>query len=48
VRELVLGRDAVRVVVTDGGSSKVPSCQPQDALRPGGRGLFLVESLSDS
>lgn len=46
--ELVLGRDAVRVVVTDGGSSKVPSVQPRDPIRPGGRGLYLVDSLSDS
>jgi anti-sigma regulatory factor (Ser/Thr protein kinase) len=44
--ELVLGRDAVRVVVTDGGSSSVPSLRPRHA-RPGGRGLYLVERLSD-
>jgi anti-sigma regulatory factor (Ser/Thr protein kinase) len=46
--ELVLGREAVRVVVTDGGSTKVPAVQPQALLGEGGRGLHLVESLSDT
>jgi anti-sigma regulatory factor (Ser/Thr protein kinase) len=46
--ELVLGRDAVRVVVTDGGSANVPAVQPPEPLGAGGRGLYLVESLSDS
>jgi anti-sigma regulatory factor (Ser/Thr protein kinase) len=44
--ELVLGRDAVRV--TDGGSANVPAVQPPEPLGAGGRGLYLVESLSDS
>ena len=47
VVELVIGIDAVRIVVTDGGSSTMPMIQPLDSSRPGGRGLFLVESLSD-
>jgi anti-sigma regulatory factor (Ser/Thr protein kinase) len=46
--ELILDRDAVRVVVTDGGSAKVPSVQQRDPLGDGGRGLYLVDSLSDS
>jgi anti-sigma regulatory factor (Ser/Thr protein kinase) len=46
--ELIVGRDAVRVVVTDGGSATVPAVQPRDPLGAGGRGLYLVESLSDS
>ena len=49
VLELVLGRDAVRVVVTDGGSAKVPSCLgTRPSTGTGGRGLYLVESMSDS
>ncbi len=47
VLELIIGLDAVRVVVTDGGSATVPMIQPLDSARPGGRGLFLVDSLSD-
>lgn len=47
VLELTIGLDAVRVEVTDGGSSTVPTIQPLDAVRPGGRGLFLVDRLSD-
>ncbi len=45
--ELVLGRDAVRVAVTDGGSITVPTVQSRRAA-PGGHGLYLVERLSDS
>ena len=47
VLELVIGLDDVRVVVTDGGSPTVPMIQPLDPRRPGGRGLFLVDTLSD-
>jgi anti-sigma regulatory factor (Ser/Thr protein kinase) len=47
VLELVIGLDDVRVVVTDGGSPSVPMIQPLDPTRPGGRGLFLVDTLSD-
>lgn len=47
VLELIIGLDAVRVEVTDGGSPTVPTIQPLDATRPGGRGLFLVDRLSD-
>ena len=47
VLELVVGLDEVRVVVTDGGSLTVPMIQPLDPTRPGGRGLFLVDTLSD-
>jgi anti-sigma regulatory factor (Ser/Thr protein kinase) len=47
VLELIIGADEVRVVVTDGGSLAVPMIQPQHPTRPGGRGLFLVDTLSD-
>ena len=47
VLELVIGIDEVRVVVIDGGSTTVPMIQPLDTTRPGGRGLFLVDTLSD-
>ena len=47
VLELVIGIDEVRVVVIDGGSTTVPMIQPFDTTRPGGRGLFLVDTLSD-
>ena len=45
--ELIIGLDDVRVVVTDGGSQTVPMIRPLDPARPGGRGLFLVDTLSD-
>jgi anti-sigma regulatory factor (Ser/Thr protein kinase) len=45
---LVLGPGAVRVMVTEAGSLKTVSVQPRDPLRIGGRGLLLVECLSDS
>jgi anti-sigma regulatory factor (Ser/Thr protein kinase) len=47
VLELIIGLDDVRVVVTDGGSTTVPMIRPLDPQRPGGRGLFLVDTLSD-
>ena len=47
VVELVIGLDDVRVAVTDGGSPNVPMVQPLDPTKPGGRGLFLVDTLSD-
>ena len=47
VLELIIGLDDVRVVVIDGGSATVPMIQPLDTTRPGGRGLFLVDTLSD-
>jgi anti-sigma regulatory factor (Ser/Thr protein kinase) len=47
VLELIIGLDDVRIVVTDGGSPTVPMIQPLDPTRPGGRGLFLVDTLSD-
>jgi len=47
VLELIIGLDDVRVVVTDGGSPTVPMMQAVDPARPGGRGLFLVDTLSD-
>jgi anti-sigma regulatory factor (Ser/Thr protein kinase) len=47
VLELIIGLDDVRIVVTDGGSPTVPMIQTLDATRPGGRGLFLVDTLSD-
>jgi anti-sigma regulatory factor (Ser/Thr protein kinase) len=47
VLELIIGLDDVRIVVTDGGSPSVPMIQALDHVRPGGRGLFLVDTLSD-
>jgi anti-sigma regulatory factor (Ser/Thr protein kinase) len=47
VLELIIGLDDVRVVVTDAGSPTIPMIQPLDPARPGGRGLFLVDTLSD-
>jgi anti-sigma regulatory factor (Ser/Thr protein kinase) len=47
VLELIIGLDDVRVAVTDGGSATMPMIQPLDPVRPGGRGLFLVDTLSD-
>jgi anti-sigma regulatory factor (Ser/Thr protein kinase) len=47
VLELVIGLDDVRIAVTDGGSLTVPTIQPVHPTRPGGRGLFLVDTLSD-
>jgi anti-sigma regulatory factor (Ser/Thr protein kinase) len=47
VLELIIGLDDVRIVVTDGGSPTAPMIQPMDPSRPGGRGLFLVDTLSD-
>jgi anti-sigma regulatory factor (Ser/Thr protein kinase) len=45
--ELILGRDTVRVAVTDGGSTTMPTVRPRRATA-GGHGLYLVERLSDS
>jgi anti-sigma regulatory factor (Ser/Thr protein kinase) len=47
VLELIIGLDEVRIRVTDGGSPTAPMIQPMDPARPGGRGLFLVDTLSD-
>jgi anti-sigma regulatory factor (Ser/Thr protein kinase) len=47
VLELIIGLDDVRIAVTDGGSPTVPMIQPLDPTQPGGRGLFLVDTLSD-
>jgi anti-sigma regulatory factor (Ser/Thr protein kinase) len=47
VLELIIGIDDVRVVVTDGGSPTIPMIRPLDPNRAGGRGLFLVDTLSD-
>jgi anti-sigma regulatory factor (Ser/Thr protein kinase) len=47
VMELVIDPDFVRVAVTDRGSSSVPTVHPKTSVREGGRGLFLVEQLSD-
>ena len=47
VLELIIGLDDVRVEVSDGGSTAVPMIRPLDPTRPGGRGLFLVDTLSD-
>jgi anti-sigma regulatory factor (Ser/Thr protein kinase) len=45
--EMTIDADAVRVAVSDNGSVSVPSVQRPDAEREGGRGLRLVELLSD-
>lgn len=47
VMEIVIGPDVVRVAVTDSGSSSVPTVRPSTATLEGGRGLLLVEQLSD-
>jgi anti-sigma regulatory factor (Ser/Thr protein kinase) len=47
VMELVIDPDFVRVAVTDSGSSSVPTVRPKTSGLEGGRGLFLVEQLSD-
>jgi anti-sigma regulatory factor (Ser/Thr protein kinase) len=47
VLELIIGLDDVRIAVTDAGSPTIPMIQPLDPARPGGRGLFLVDTLSD-
>jgi anti-sigma regulatory factor (Ser/Thr protein kinase) len=45
--ELVVGPDVVRVAVTDEGSPSVPTVRPPNATLETGRGLLLVEHLSD-
>jgi anti-sigma regulatory factor (Ser/Thr protein kinase) len=47
VLELSIGLDDVSIAVTDGGSPNVPMIQPLNPTQPGGRGLFLVDTLSD-
>jgi anti-sigma regulatory factor (Ser/Thr protein kinase) len=47
VVELVVGPEIVRVAVTDEGSTSVPTVRPRSATLEAGRGLFLVEQLSD-
>jgi anti-sigma regulatory factor (Ser/Thr protein kinase) len=47
VMEILIGPDVVRVAVTDSGSSSVPTVRPSNASVEGGRGLLLVEQLSD-
>jgi anti-sigma regulatory factor (Ser/Thr protein kinase) len=47
VMELLIGPDVVRVAVTDSGSSSVPTVRPNTPTLEGGRGLLLVEQLSD-
>jgi anti-sigma regulatory factor (Ser/Thr protein kinase) len=43
-----IGRDQIEVRVTDGGGPHVPMVRHPDATDIGGRGLALVEGLSDS
>jgi anti-sigma regulatory factor (Ser/Thr protein kinase) len=45
--EILIGADVVRVAVTDSGSSSVPTVRPSTSTLEGGRGLLLVEQLSD-
>jgi anti-sigma regulatory factor (Ser/Thr protein kinase) len=47
VIELAIGPDLVHVAVTDDGSPSVPTVRPRSATLEGGRGLVLVEQLSD-
>lgn len=45
--EVRLVGDRLHVAVTDGGSDSVPEVVPAPGVRPSGRGLFLVDTLSD-
>jgi anti-sigma regulatory factor (Ser/Thr protein kinase) len=45
--ELVIDPEVVRVVVTDTGSTLVPKLRQRSATLESGRGLLLVEQLSD-
>jgi anti-sigma regulatory factor (Ser/Thr protein kinase) len=45
--EMTIADDAVRVAVSDSGSSSIPTVRELDAERGCGRGLRLVELLSD-
>ena len=45
--ELVVGPDVIHVAVTDQGSPSVPTVRPRSASLESGRGLLLVEHLSD-
>jgi anti-sigma regulatory factor (Ser/Thr protein kinase) len=45
--EMTIAAEAVRVAVSDKGSESVPKVLELDARRAGGRGLRLVEILSD-
>lgn len=47
VMELAIGADFVRVAVTDRGSASVPAIRPRSSTLERGRGLALVELLSD-
>ena len=47
VVELVVGPDIIHVAVTDQGSPSVPTVRPRSASLESGRGLLLVEHLSD-
>jgi two-component sensor histidine kinase len=45
--DMTIGPEAVRVAVSDNGSASVPSVRELDAATERGRGLRLVELLSD-
>jgi anti-sigma regulatory factor (Ser/Thr protein kinase) len=45
--ELVVAPDIIHVAVTDEGSPSVPTVRPRSATLESGRGLLLVEHLSD-
>lgn len=45
--ELVVAPDVIHVAVTDEGSPSVPTVRPRSATLESGRGLLLVENLSD-
>ena len=47
--EMTIGDDVVRVAVSDHGSASIPTVpSADDDARAGGRGLRLVETLSDA
>ena len=45
--EVRLAGDRLQVAVTDGGSDSVPEIVAAPGVRPNGRGLFLVDTISD-
>lgn len=47
VMELLIAPDLVRLAVTDRGSSSTPTVRSNSSVLEGGRGLVLVEALSD-
>jgi anti-sigma regulatory factor (Ser/Thr protein kinase) len=46
--QMTIDDATVRIAVSDNGSVSIPSVLPPDTARHGGRGLRLVEMLSDA